>query len=214
MAPKKSKAEEETAEELTPKKGGKLKKLLLLLIGASALVGAGVGAAAYLGIGVAGHEKKEEDPNRPKLVERSKEAEEPGAESEGGDGKEPPFKIGTIAVKSDKAKIDPKKYEVTYFPIEQQFTSNLADGESFVQIGLSLSTYYDGRMIANIKRQMIPIRSAILTVLSTQNASVISSPDGRALLQGQLARAVNTVLREKEGFGGVDNVYVTSMVIQ
>jgi flagellar protein FliL len=214
MAAKKIQAPAETPDEQPPAKGGKLKKLMLVLLCSTALVGAGVAAAVYLGIGGLAKDEAKEDPNRPKLVERSKDAEEPSAEAEGGDGKEPVYKVGTIAVKSDKAKIDPKKYEITYFPIEQQFTSNLADGESFVQIGLSLSTYYDGRMIANIKRQMTPIRSAILTVLSTQNAAVISSLEGRALLQGQLTRAVNQVLREKEGFGGVDNVYVTSMVIQ
>jgi flagellar protein FliL len=212
MAAKKPTAKEEAAEEQAPKKGGKLKKLIFVLLATTALVGAGAGAAVYLRLGDAAHDKVKEDPNRPQLVERSDEAEEPAAE--GGDGKEPPMKVGTVPVKNDRVKIDPKKYEVTYFPIEQQFTSNLSDGESFVQIGLSLSTYYDGRMIANIKRQMTPIRSAILTVLSTQNANVISAPEGRALLQGQLTRAVNQVLREKEGFGGVDNVYVTSMVIQ
>jgi flagellar protein FliL len=212
MATKKTAATDETAIE-APKGGGKLKKLLFALIGAGVLVGAGVGAAMFLGLGKS-HAEVEVDPHRPMLVERSKEPVEAPAEGEGGDGKEPAFKIGTVSVKSDRIKVDPKKYEITYFPIEQQFTANLADGESFVQIGLSLSTYYDGRMVANIKRQMTPIRSAVLTILSTQNASIISTPEGRQMLQAQLTRAINQVLREKEGFGGVDNVYVTSMVIQ
>jgi flagellar FliL protein len=202
----------ETAETPEGKpKGSWFKKLLLILISAAVLIGAGVGAAIYMGLGSA-HEASKEDPNRPKLVERSDEHEEPAAE--GGDGKEPVFKVGTVSVKSDKVKVDPKKYEITYYPIEQQFTSNLADGESFIQIGLSIGTYYDGKMIANVKRQMTPIRAAILTVLSTQNGSVVSAPEGRQMLQAQLTRAVNQVLRDKEGFGGVENVYVTSMVIQ
>jgi flagellar protein FliL len=202
----------EVAEVAAPKRS-KLKTIMLMLAGATVLAGAGAGAAVYIGIGQA-HAGPKEDPNRPKLVERSEEATEPSAEGEGGDGKAPVFKIGTVSVKSDKTKVDPKKYEITYFPIEQQFTSNLVDGESFIQIGLSIATYYDGRMIANLKRQMTPIRSSVLTILSTQNASIISTPEGRQMLQAQLTRAINQVLREKEGFGGVENVYVTSMVIQ
>jgi flagellar FliL protein len=51
-------------------------------------------------------------------------------------------------------------------------------------------------------------------VLSTQNAEVLSSPEGREILQAQLTREVNHILRKKEGFGGIDNVYITNMVIQ
>jgi flagellar FliL protein len=117
-------------------------------------------------------------------------------------------------VASDRAPVDPRKYEITYFPIEQQFTANLADGGGFAQVGISLSTYYDSRVIANIKRQIVPIRSAVLMTLSVQESSVLSTPEGRQLFQRQLTRAINQVLREKEGFGGIDNVYFTNLVIQ
>jgi flagellar protein FliL len=212
MSSKKTVQADNTLVEDTPKKGGMFKKIIILTIAATTLVGAGVGAASYLGLG---HQdgKAEEDPSRPKLVERSDDEAEP-TEGEGGDAKDVPLKVGTVSVKSDRHKIDPKKFEITYFPIEQPFTSNLADGESFVQIGLSLSTYYDGRLIQNLKRQMIPIRSQVLTVLSTQNAEVLASPEGREMLQSQLTREINAVLRKKEGFGGIDNVYITQMVVQ
>jgi flagellar protein FliL len=117
-------------------------------------------------------------------------------------------------VTSDQAAVDPKKYEATYFPIEQSFTANLIDGAGFVQVGLSLSTYYDGKVIANIKRQSVPIRSAVLMALSEQDAMVLSTPEGKQMLQRKLTHAINTVLREKEGFGGIDNVYFTNLVIQ
>lgn len=212
MSSKKAVPADNMLIEDVPKKGGLLKRIILFAVAAFALVGAGVGAASYLGLG---HKVGEvdEDPNRPKLVERSDDEAEP-AESGGNEAKDIPLKVGTVSVKSDKQKIDPKKYEITYFPIEQPFTSNLADGESFVQIGLSLSTYYDGRLIQNLKRQMIPIRSQVLTVLSTQNAEVLASPEGREMLQTQLTREINAVLRKKEGFGGIDNVYITQMVVQ
>lgn len=204
-------AKKDAAKEGEAKKPGKAKKFILMGFGALALLGAGAGVGIYAGIGQ-GAAKETEDPNRPKLVLRSEEPEEMTAE--GGESKEPAPKIGTVSVASDRAPVDPRKYEITYFPIEQQFTANLADGGGFAQVGISLSTYYDSRVIANIKRQIVPIRSAVLMTLSVQESSVLSTPEGRQLFQRQLTRAINQVLREKEGFGGIDNVYFTNLVIQ
>jgi flagellar protein FliL len=199
-------------EKTEKKKGGKTKKLLLVGMGTLIVLGAGVGAGVYAsGTFMATPDEKKEDPNRPKLVERSDEAEAP---AEGEEGKDPPPKVGTVAVKSDQTKVDPKRFEITYFAMEQPFTANLADGSGFVQMGLSLSTYYDGKVIANIKRQTVPIRSSILMVLSEQDAAVVSTPMGKQMLQRQLTDAINEVLRQKEGFGGIDNVYFSSLVIQ
>jgi flagellar FliL protein len=203
---------EAPAAEGEVKKGGKAKKLIVMGAGAVMLLGAGAGAGMYAGLGHA-DAKEKEDPNRPKLVERSEEPAEAGG-GEGEEGKEPAAKIDTVSVKSDTVKVDPSRFEVTYFPIEQQFTANLADGSGFAQVGISLATYYDSKVINNIKRQMVPIRSSVLLTLSTQEASVLSTPEGRQLLQRQLTRSINQVLREKEGFGGIDNVYFTNLVIQ
>lgn len=204
-------AKKEATKDGGAKTPGKAKKFLLIGLGALALLGAGAGAGIYAGLGHS-DAKKEEDPNRPKLVLRSEEPEEPA--SEGGEEKEPAPKIGTVSVPNDRVMVDPRKYEVTYFPIEQQFTANLADGGGFAQVGISLATYYDSRVISNIKRQIVPIRSAVLMTLSVQESSVLSTPEGRQIFQRQLTRAVNQVLREKEGFGGVDNIYFTNLVIQ
>jgi flagellar protein FliL len=192
----------------TKPKGGKTKTIILIVVGLIITLGGGIGAGLYVAGNLSGP-GKEEDPNRPKLVERG---ESPPAESE--PGKEPPLKEGTVSVSSDAEKIDPKKYEATYFSIEQNMTANLANGQGFVQIGISLSTYYDGKVISNIKRQIVPIRSAVLMVLSQQDGTVLATPQGKAQLQVQLTEAINRVLRQKEGFGGVDNVYFTSLVVQ
>ena len=93
-------------------------------------------------------------------------------------------------------------------------TTNLADGSGFLQVGISLSTFYDGKVISNIKRQQVPIRSAVLMVLAEQDPALLSTSQGKQRLQRQLTAAIHDVLRDKEGFGGVDNVYFTSLVIQ
>jgi len=195
-----------------PKKGGKMKKLLVLGIGGTALIGAGAGAGIYLGGGLSAHEAKPED-HYPKLVVRS--TGEAAAAAEGGEGGgEAPLKVGTVSVPNDHFKVDPRKYEITYFPIPDAFTTNLADGSGFLQVGISLSTYYDGKVITNIKNQLVPIRSAVLMVLAEQDPALLSTSQGKQQLQRQLTAAINDVLRDKEGFGGIDNVYFTSLVIQ
>lgn len=188
------------------KKAGK--KKLLICAGALLLVGGGVGGGVY-GSKAFATSGPEEDPLRPKLVERG----ENDASSSEGDDKEPAAKIGTVSVESDKVAVDPRKFEVTYVPLEQPFTANLASG-GIIQVGLSFSTYYDHRLVENVKRQTVPIRSAALMVLSEQDPDILSTPAGKKKLQIQLTTAVNEVLRAKEGFGGIDNVYFTSLVIQ
>lgn len=194
-----------------PAKSGKKLKILMIVAGGVALLAAGVGGGIYATGGVASKQTAEEE-NRPKLVLRSDEPAEVAAE--GGEGEAAPPKVGTVSVKNDRVVVDPKKYEVTYYPLEQAFTANLADGAGFVQVGLSLSTYYDGKVIANIQRQMVPVRSAVLMVLSQQDADFLSTPEGKIALQKQMTKAINAVLREKEGFGGIDNVYFSNLVIQ
>lgn len=193
-----------------PKKGGKMKKMLAIAIGGTVLIGAGAGAGIYLGGGLGGHEARPED-NYPKLVLRGKDD---GAAAKEGEGDAPALKVGTVAVPNDQFKVDPRKYDVTYYPIDQPFTTNLADGSGFLQVGISLSTFYDGKLINNIKRQEVPIRSIVLMVLAEQDPALLSTAQGKQRLQRQLTNAINQVLRDKEGFGGIDNVYFTSLVIQ
>jgi flagellar FliL protein len=196
-------------DETAPKKKGKFKKLLFIGVGAIILIGAGAGAGIYFGA-LSAHEAKPED-HYPKLVLRSEGEAAPAAE---GEDKEAAPKVGTVSVPNDKFKVDPRKYEITYYPITDAFTTNLADGSGFLQVGISLSTFYDGKVINNIKRQAVPIRSVVLMVLAEQDPALLSTSQGKQRLQRQLGAAINDVLREKEGFGGVDNVYFTSLVIQ
>ena len=191
-----------------PKKGG-MKKIIMISVAAIALIGAGAGAGIYFGA-LNATEAKPED-HFPKLVVRSKEPPEPAP---AGKEAEVPPKVGTVSVPNDQYKVDPRKYEITYFQMPETFTTNLADGSGFLQIGLSLSTFYDGKVIANIKRQSVPIRSVVLMVLAEQDPALISTTHGKQQLQRQLTNAINDILRDKEGFGGIDNVYFTSMVIQ
>lgn len=181
-----------------PKKGGKLKKMLVIGGGALLLIGGGAAAGMYAGgkLGGGEHEKKE-DPNAPKLV--LKEGEHGPETAKGHDG--------------DGSPADTELYKATYYPIEQSFTSNLIDTNGFAQIAVGVSTYYDAKVIDNLKEHEMPVRSAILMTLADQEAEVLSTPEGKARLRKELKVAINAVLKEKTGFGGIDDVYFTNFII-
>lgn len=191
------------------KKGGK--KGLLLTVAALLLAAGGAGAGLYYAKFFT-PEAKAEEADRPKLVLRGPDAD--AAPADGATGEAAPLKEGTVTVPNDRIRVDAAKYEITYFSIEQPFTANLADGSGFIQVSISLATYYDGQVIGNIQRQAVPIRSVVLMVLSEQDPASVSTAQGKQQLQRQLTSAINTVLRQKEGFGGIDNVYFNSLVIQ
>ena len=193
-----------TETEAKPKKKGGAKRMLLIGGGAIMLIGGGVGAGLYAsGMGLTGDHAKApaEDPNIPKLVPKEGvEGANTHLPAKGAQGEEP--------------SPDPTKYQATFYPIEQSFTSNLRDSDGFVQLGIGVSTFYDNRVIENLKKNDMPVRSAVLMTLADQDAFVITTPEGKKLLQGALKDAINDVLKSREGFGGVDSVYFTSFIIQ
>lgn len=202
------KTEKKEPQEEKPKSG--FKKLLMISVSSLTLVGTGVGGGFYYS-NIMAESGPKQDPNRPKLVKRG---DNPPPEEAGDDDKEAPLKEGSVYVESEHIEVDPAKYEVTYYKLPQNFTANLGEGANFVQLGVSLATYYDGKVIMNIKRQMVPLRSAILLVLSEQSPEELATSSGKKKLQKKLTDAINEVLRQKEGFGGIDDVYFTNLVIQ
>jgi flagellar FliL protein len=54
----------------------------------------------------------------------------------------------------------------------------------------------------------------VLLQLAEQDPMTLSTPQGKAALQRTLTDAMNRTLRERTGFGGIDNVYFTSLVVQ
>jgi len=190
---------DDTGAAPPPKKGGGMKKLLLFVVAPLVLVGGGVGgglfAAGKMG---AGKEAKHEDPNRPKLVLKGAGEHEAPEAHEGAEPAEP----------------NPAVYKSTYYPIEQPFTSNLRDTDGFLQVGIGVSTFYDSKVIDHLKESEMPVRSAVLETLAQQDAAFINTPQGKVALRKALKVAINNVLVRREGFGGVDDVYFTSFIIQ
>lgn len=187
--------------ENPPKKKGKGKKIFVLL-GSLALLGGGGGAALYasnVGLIGGGGNAAPPEPERPSLVLREGVSESEAARYYSRTG--------------DK-RVDGTKFQASYYPLTEQFTSNLRDDSGMVQLGLGVSTFYDESVLENVKLHEMAIRSAVLLVLTEQDSTILATAQGKEALKQRLRAAVNEVLKKKEGFGGIDEVYFTSLVIQ
>lgn len=109
---------------------------------------------------------------------------------------------------------DHPRYRTSYLKIDGPFTTNLEGSTRFVQVEIGVATNYDPAVLAHLQTHELPIRSAVLGILAQQSETTIGSPAGRLALQRQLKTAINHVLEEKEGFGGISDVYLTGLIIQ
>ncbi|UAK26029.1 flagellar basal body-associated FliL family protein [Sphingomonas nostoxanthinifaciens] len=193
-------SDDKKADSAPKKKGGLIKKLVMFAVLPLVLIGGGIGAGVFAaGKGLVGGGDKAKthrhvDPNAPKLVLK--------------EGEDAPIDL------PETVKVDPEVYKSSYYTVEQPFTSNLSDTEGFLQLGIGVSTYYDAKVIDHLKDSEMPVRSAVLEVLAQQTADKLNTPEGKLALRRQLKGVINGVLREREGFGGIDDVYFTSFIIQ
>jgi flagellar FliL protein len=191
------------AEAKPKKKGGIIMKAVMGL----ALLGVGGGgvfglmAAGVIGGG--GHEEKKKD-NRPQLIRKGEE--DPYAPKAEGGHEEG----GVPDVEGEGG----SEYRTAYYSFNDEFTSNLKNSQSLVQVALACSTRRDGRVLMWIKKHELAIRSAMLETLADTPEEDITTVEGKDRLQKRLPAAINKVLTQTEGFGGVDAVYFKSFIIQ
>ncbi len=189
-------ADKNEADAEKPKKKGKLKGIIIGLVGLIVIGGGGAAGGFYVAGTMGGPAGEPEDPNKPKVVLK--------------DGTEVSEKEAGTAVPSDNK----GAFKITYHQIEQPFTSNLSDSESFAQVSLAISTFYDERVFQNVVDHEIALRSAILMELSQHNPFDLEQPEGKKKLKERLTFVINETLQEKSGFGGIEDVYFTNLVIQ
>ena len=186
----------------TKKKKSLIKKLILPLV----LLGVGGGGAyGAMVAGMIGHNAEKKEDNTPKLIrkgevdpfapklEAGKEGDGGGAEVDGDGG---------------------SQYRTSYYTFSDDFTSNLKDSDALLQVSLACSTRRDGRVLMWLKKHELAIRSAMLNVIADTPEEDMASPQGKERLQKRLTGAINQVLVQTEGFGGIDAVYFRSLLVQ
>ncbi|EAQ28899.1 hypothetical protein NAP1_14908 [Erythrobacter sp. NAP1] len=106
------------------------------------------------------------------------------------------------------------EYRTAYYSFDDSFTANLADSPALIQVELAVSTRRDGRVLQWVQAHELALRSAILGQLAATSESEIYSVEGKDALAVRLTEAVNDVLEENEGFGGVDAVHFKGILVQ
>ncbi|MDD3799401.1 MAG: flagellar basal body-associated FliL family protein [Novosphingobium sp.] len=188
------------AEAKTKGKGAAVKAAMAL-----ALVGAGGGGVYGLlqaGVLPGGGKEAKED-HTPKLILKGEEDPyaPPAAEGEGSEAPDVSGEGGS-------------KYRTAYFTFSDNFTSNLKNSTGLIQVSLAASTHRDGRVLMWLKKHELAVRSRILIVLADTPEEELLTPEGKELLQKRITDAINQVLIEAEGFGGIDAVYFRSLLVQ
>ena len=196
----------EIVEDRAPrKKKGGMMKILVMFVGLLVLVGGGVGAGLYASnAGLLGGGHASAAAAGPKLVPKSEQKRAAAGEGEG-------HASGGHAAPAGSGG---DKYASNYYAMDKEFTSNLQDSVHFIQVGIAISTPYDDTVIENLKTNEIAVRSSILMALGDTTEDQVISSDGKKQLERRLVKAINDTLKEKEGFGGVGNVYFTNFVVQ
>ena len=178
-------------------KGGAMKMIIGIVVALA--VGAG-GVYGAFAAGLLG-ESGESGPDHPELVRKGDA--EPYVLPGGGKDEEPVvFGEGG------------SEFRTAYYTFEDSFTSNLSDSAGLIQVELAASTQRDGRVLQWIKNHELAIRSALLTQLAATSEADLYSVEGKEKLAKRLTGAINKVLEEKEGFGGVENVHFKGLLVQ
>lgn len=191
-------AKAENTDSSEKPKGG----LMKMVIGAVALLGMGAGGA--YGAFAAGLLGGSEDtgPDLPDFVKK---------------GESDPYAMPSKG-KADDVEIvygeGGSEYRTAYYSFEETFTSNLADSGALIQVDLAVSTQRDGRVLLWVKNHELAIRSAILVQLAATPEVDVYDVQGKADLTKRLTDAVNAVLEENEGFGGVEAVHFKGFLVQ
>jgi len=210
------------AEAVTEKKKLPIVKILLAVVGSIVLMGVGAGATfMYFKL------TAPPDDNPFAIELAKKEAEAAKGHGDAGHGEAKPAAghgeakkegggHGEAAPAGPAGKPVPSKeqFATTYFEFPGNFTSNLKGSRRFMQISIGLATQYDKKVIESVQKHEVAIRSEVLTVLAEQTEADVSGLENRKRIQNLIKDTINQVLNNITGFGGIENVYVTALVMQ
>ena len=115
-----------------------------------------------------------------------------------------------------KAKESPEltRFENSYMELEKPLVSNLTGTRKVIQVNLSIMTHYDERVFKNVKKHEPALRSAALDAMRQSTEADLSAPDFRKNLAAKIRDEMNAVLTKYEDFGGIEEVFFTSFVVQ
>lgn len=186
-------------EEAAPKKGGKLK--LIIIVVAALLVGAGLGFGVVKFLGGGGEPPVAEGQAAPPAEAAPAEPAKTEKPAEGGHTA-PPAE-GAAA---------PAEGEAASLMVEfQPFVVNLNDsgGKRFLKMSMSMEAE-TAEVQKELTAKMPQVRDMVLLLLSSLAYDDVSTMDGKMRLRSQILNRTNTQLT----YGKVKNIYFSEFVVQ
>lgn len=116
--------------------------------------------------------------------------------------------------KLNKKSPDSPRFEYTYNQLEREFLVNLAGSRKVMSVQIALMTRYDERVVENVKKHEFALRSVVMDAMRQTTEADLSKPDFRKELGIKIRDAMNTLLEKYEDFGGIEEIYFTSFIVQ
>ena len=107
-----------------------------------------------------------------------------------------------------------QKFEFSYHQMEREFLVNITGSKKVMSIQVAVMTRYDQRVVDNVKKHEFALRSVMMDVLRQATEPDLDKPEFRVDLAKKLRDAMNTKLESFEDFGGVEEVFFTSFIVQ
>ena len=116
--------------------------------------------------------------------------------------------------KLNKKSPDSQRFEYTYSQLEREFLVNLTGSRKVMSVQIAIMTRYDERVVENIKKHEFALRSVIMDAMRMTSEPDLAKPDFRKDLGIKIRDAMNTLLEKYEDFGGIEEIYFTSFIVQ
>lgn len=191
-------AEEDTEVE-GKKKSPIVKIILISVVAIVLLVGTVVGTLFVTGF----FDNKDQAAAEAQL--KALEEEAAGANS-------PASSSGPKKVTKDSPQLT--RFENHYMELEKDMLANLTNSRKVIQVQLAIMTHYDNRVFKNVTKHEFALRSAALDVMRQTTEAELGEADFRKNLAEKIRTEMNAVLERFEDFGGIEEIYFTSFVVQ
>lgn len=106
------------------------------------------------------------------------------------------------------------RFEKNYMQLDKELMTNITGSKKVMVVQIALMTHYDNRVFDNVKKHEFALRSAMLDVMRQSTEAEINKPDFRKELAAKLKDTMNELLENYEDFGGIEDVFFTSFVMQ
>jgi flagellar FliL protein len=113
-----------------------------------------------------------------------------------------------------KKEAEATRFENTYLEIDKEFMTNITSSKKIMVVKVAVMTHYDSRVFDNVKKHEFAIRSAVLDVMRQSTEADVAKSDFRVELAAKIKVVMNEMLMKYEDFGGIEDVFFTSFVMQ